>query len=170
MTAYSPGTWDTFFTAQAGASAALAGLLFVGISINVTLIVASARLVRRSLEAFVLLVEVLIVSAVTLMPDVSRTVLGWELLAIGALAWAIVLRAQTRAIAARRSPEAAGAPRGSLFAQVVLGQAATVPFIIGAVTLIAKAGGGLYWLAAGVVFAFVAALVDAWVLLIEIQR
>ncbi len=31
-------------------------------------------------------------------------------------------------------------------------------------------GGGLYWFAPGVVFAFVAALADAWVLLIEIQR
>lgn len=36
-----PG-WENFFVAQVGASAALAGLVFVGISINLTKIVATA--------------------------------------------------------------------------------------------------------------------------------
>jgi hypothetical protein len=33
-----------------------------------------------------------------------------------------------------------------------------------------RAGGGLYWLVAGKILAFMAPLLDAWVLLIEIKR
>jgi hypothetical protein len=170
MTAYSPDTWESFFVAQAGAAAALSGLLFVGVSINVRTIVASTRLVRRALEAFVLLVEVLILAVVILVPDSSSTAIGWGLLGVGALAWAIVTRGHLQVAATSRSPEAAVTPRGSVPTQILLGQAATVPFVVGAVTLIIGAGGGLYWFAPGVVFAFVAALLNAWVLLIEIER
>ncbi len=52
----------------------------------------------------------------------------------------------------------------------MLGEAAAIPFVVGAATLLADAGGGLYWVVPGVVFAFTAALADAWVLLVEIQR
>jgi hypothetical protein len=34
MPAYSAGEWESLFVAEAGASAALAGLLFVALSIN----------------------------------------------------------------------------------------------------------------------------------------
>jgi modulator of FtsH protease len=170
MTAYSPDAWESFFIAQAGAAAALSGLLFVGVSINVQTIVSATRLVRRALEAFVLLVEVLILSALALVPDASRTALGCGLLGASVLAWAIVSRLHLQALATVQGSEAAAAPRGSVPVQIFLGQAGTVLFVIGAITLIAESGGGLYWFAPGVVFAFVAALVEAWVLLIEIQR
>jgi glucose dehydrogenase len=45
-----------------------------------------------------------------------------------------------------------------------------VPFLIGAVSLIAEFGGGLYWLVAGIVLAIAAAVSNAWVLLVEILR
>ncbi len=170
MTGYSPEAWDSFFVAQAGAAAALSGLLFVGVSINVRTIVASPRLVRRALEAFVVLVEVLILSAVTLVPDASNTALGWALLLISGLAWAVISRTHVRLMATGTGPDEGVAPRWSVPVQIFLGQAATVPFVVGAVTLLLEYGGGLYWFAPGVVFAFVAALANAWVLLIEIER
>jgi hypothetical protein len=170
MTAYSPDAWESFFIAQAGASAALSGLLFVGVSINLSTIAGSTRLVRRALEAFVLLVDVLILSAVALVPDASRAAIGWSLLAISLLAWAIVSRAHLQVVAASRGAEGSLAPRWSVPAQVFLGQVATIAFVLGAVTLIVEGGGGLYWFAPGVIFAYSGALVDAWVLLIEIQR
>jgi modulator of FtsH protease len=170
VTAYSPEAWDSFFVAGAGASAALAGLLFVGISISLPTITSSSRLVRRSLEAFVLLVEVLLVSVLALVPDVDRTALGLGLLGIAAVGWGLVSAVHARTLRAQHDAGDADAPRFSAPAQVLLGQAATVPFVVGAVALIAESGGGLYWFAPGVLLAFVAALVDAWVLLIEIQR
>ena len=88
--AYTPHAWDGFFAAQAAASAALAGLLFVGMSINIAAITASKRLSRRALEAFVLLVEILLLWTLVLIPDVSHVALGWGLLGVGVVAWAMV--------------------------------------------------------------------------------
>jgi modulator of FtsH protease len=38
------------------------------------------------------------------------------------------------------------------------------------VLLLAEAGGGLYWWPAAIIAAYVGAIVDAWVLLVEILR
>ena len=54
-TAYAPEEWKDLFVAMAGASAALAGLLFVAISINVDRIVKYEGLPERGLEALGLL-------------------------------------------------------------------------------------------------------------------
>ena len=54
--------------------------------------------------------------------------------------------------------------------QSVLTQLSAIPFPAAGVSLLFGWGGGLYWLVAGTVFAFIAALADAGVLLIEILR
>ena len=46
--AYRIGDWESFALAQVGASAALLGLVFVGISINLRDIVGSGPLVHRA--------------------------------------------------------------------------------------------------------------------------
>jgi hypothetical protein len=42
--------------------------------------------------------------------------------------------------------------------------------VVGGVSLIADAGGGLYWVFAAILLAFVSASINAWVLLVEIKR
>jgi len=49
-------------------------------------------------------------------------------------------------------------------------QAATLPVVVAGVSLLVGAGGGLYWLVPGVVFSLVVAVVNAWVLLVEVVR
>ena len=48
--------------------------------------------------------------------------------------------------------------------------AGIVPFLIAGLSLLAESGGGLYWLAAGIVFAICGAVANAWVLMVEILR
>jgi hypothetical protein len=48
--------------------------------------------------------------------------------------------------------------------------AGTLPFIIGGASVMLGSGGGLYWVVAGVVFAITGAVINAWVLLVEILR
>ena len=60
--------------------------------------------------------------------------------------------------------------RGHLVGRVVLGQAATLPFVVAGVAVLGWGFGGLYWLVAGVVLSYLVAVADAWVLLVEIHR
>ena len=46
----------------------------------------------------------------------------------------------------------------------------SIALIVGGVSLVAGAGGGLYWVMAAILFAFVSASINVWVLLVEIKR
>ncbi|HVS99677.1 MAG TPA: hypothetical protein VHE08_04100 [Solirubrobacterales bacterium] len=91
--AYDPVEWHDLFVAAAGASAALLGLLFVAVSINL-----------------------------------------WRL--------------------------------GRLTVRLM----GTVPLLVGGFAVLLEVGGGLYWIAAGVILAICGAVANAWVLLVEILR
>jgi modulator of FtsH protease len=160
--AYDPSEWTDLFVATAGAAAALAGLLFVAISINLERIIGEAGLPERALEAVLLLIGVLVVAIVCLIPGQSQGVLGVELfLVTGVLAFAIL-----RPI--RGMPK--DAPRGWIISRWALRLTGTVPLLIGAISVMIGDGGGLYWVVAGIVFATLAGVANAWVLLIEILR
>lgn len=81
MFAYDPAEWTDLFVAAAGASAALAGLVFVAVSINIERILRFSGLPERALETLLLLVGVLIASIIGLIPGQGRAALGSELLA-----------------------------------------------------------------------------------------
>jgi hypothetical protein len=48
--------------------------------------------------------------------------------------------------------------------------AGTLPMIAAGISLIAAGGGGLYWLVAGLALGFAGAVLNAWILLVEIHR
>ena len=165
MFAYDPSEWTDLFVASAGASAALAGLVFVAVSINLERILAFRGLPERALETLLFLVSALLISIVALVPGQSHVALGVELLVISLVIDAIVMRQPTIQV-----EEGEVMRRSWRVSRWTLRLVATVPFLIGAVSLIAQAGGGLYWLVAGVVLAIAAAVSNAWVLLVEILR
>lgn len=165
MAAYDPSEWHDLGVAAAGASAALAGLLFVAVSINLDRVLAYPWLPGRVGETVVLLVAVLVESLVLLAPGQSRTALGVEILVTGAAAWAIATAIHVRL--RRHRADITAAQRGL---RVATGQAATVPAIVAGAALLAHGGGGLYWLLAGITLSLVVSVTNAWVLLIEIVR
>ena len=60
MTGYHVSEWSDFALAQLGASAALLGLVFVGLSINLRDVIGSTSLVNRAAEAVIALAGVLV--------------------------------------------------------------------------------------------------------------
>src|SRR5947208_9009881 len=68
--------WETFFAAEVAASAALVGLIFVGLSINLTRILSIPRLPNRALQSLIVLLTILVVSSLVLVP--ARTQPGSE--------------------------------------------------------------------------------------------
>lgn len=63
-----------------------------------------------------------------------------------------------------------GPSSGVLTSRIVMTQLAVLPLLAAGVSLLLGAGGGLYWLVPGVILCLVVAVLDAWVLLIEILR
>jgi hypothetical protein len=162
--AYTTDDWQNLFVAVAGASAALAGLLFVAVSINLDRILALG-LPSRAIGAITMLISVLFVAIFGLVPGQPRGVLAAELLAVGLVSWTILA-----VIKLRRLRGGDGQPTYARYLSVVLSQAASLPFVVAGASLIPRAGGGLYWLVPGIVFALLEAVLDAWVLLVEILR
>jgi hypothetical protein len=161
--AYTASEWSDLFVACAGASAALAGLVFVAVSINIERILAYEGLPERAVTVLLLLLGVLLASIVGLIPGLGRTGLGVLLLVQG-LSFLVAITV----LSAKGLPK--GRPRGEQALRILIIATGTVPFVIGAISVLAGGGGGLYWTVAGIVGALVAGVLIAWVLLVEILR
>ena len=165
MIAYDPSEWHDFFVASAGASAALLGLLFVAVSINLERILKFEGLPGRALEALMQLTCVLLVSLAGLVPGQSHVALGLELLLIVAIIAVIVVRQPVVV-----TDETGREPLSWKVSRWTIRLAGLVAIAVAGATLLAESGGGLYWVAAGIALATIAAIAGAWVLLVEILR
>jgi modulator of FtsH protease len=164
--AYDPEQWHDLFVAMAGASAALAGLLFVAVSINVERIIQFRGLPERGAETLALLLAVLVVSIAGLTPGQSHVALGIELVLIAAALLAMLVALPI----AHELPEGAKRPPAWRASRLVIRFTGSGLLAIGAFAELIAFGGGLYWIAAGFVFLTLGAVANAWVLLIEILR
>jgi hypothetical protein len=162
--------WHDFFLAQAGAAGVLTGLVFVSVSINLQKIVSdpSSGLAGRAAEALILLVAVLMASVLVLVPAQGQGVLGAEVLVVGLAAWGWIVAIQLPRL--RDWGTIRADLRGPFVLRVALGQVATLPLVIAGVAVLWVGPGGLYWLMAGTILSILAALFEAWVLLVEINR
>lgn len=165
---YDPGAWSTFLATQAGAAAVVMGLVFLAVTINIGQIVGSARLVDPAGEALIQLGTVLAVATFALAPQGSDAV-GAELVAVGAGASLIAWRLRVHAPPTPEEQATMGGLRVNRVVRGLLSFGATIPFAIGGASILGRAG-GFYWVLAGVLGAYLAAMVGAWVLVIEIRR
>lgn len=161
--AYDQQLWHEFAVMVGGASAALAGLIGVALSISVDQILANAYLPRRAGAALIMTITPLLVAVVLLVPNTSKTALGVELLVIALLA-ALALGVAVSA----RSPEQPVVmwAIGTLVPVALL----VVSTVLAGAGVISESLGGLYWVPIAVVAALLGGVLHAWVLLIEIRR
>ena len=164
-TAYLASAWSTFGEAVATAAAALAGLLFIAVSINLKRILEFPSLPTRAGQTLIFFVTPLITALLVITPGQGRIALAGELIATGLTIGGIQLYLDLRT---DRGDE------DTLFRRMV---SVLVPaaftcgsLVIAGATLASQAGGGLYWLVPSVLSAIIFGLSNVWVLLVEILR
>jgi len=165
VSGYLTEQWSDFSVAVVGASAALTGLLFVAVSINIEQILAIGALAGRALSTMILFVVPLMVGILVLVPGQSPTAVGLELIGTGALAGGGLLWINRPVNRGEQEPRS-----GWLLIRFLPSVTITLFLLLAGASLIARAGGGLYWVAPAIIEAFIGGLVTVWVLLVEIRR
>jgi hypothetical protein len=164
-TAYAASAWGEFGTGVATASAALLGLLFVAISINLQRILDQPGLPSRAGQTLILFGTPLVTAVLLVVPDQARVALGLELIATGLVIGGgqVYLDLTTE-----RADEETFWRR--MVGRVFPAYISCGCLVIAGATLIGQTGGGLYWLVPSAIAAIVFGLLNVWVLLVEIQR
>jgi modulator of FtsH protease len=155
--------WKDFYVASAGASAALAGLVFVAVSINVERILQFRGLPERGLVTVLLLLSAVVVSLFGLIPDQSQEAFGVEVVVVGLALCAAVLGLTLHS---RPEPGQESHMRSALTVPSV----GAIALLAGGVVLLAGGDSGTYVVFAGIIGAIVGGVLNAWVLLVEILR
>jgi hypothetical protein len=158
--------WNAFFQGELGAAAALAGLLFVSVSVNQARILSLGRMADRGLEALAMLFLVIVTASLPLVPGQPARWLGGEILTIGAATLAALFPLQQgylRLTDPIHRPASARMVWLDRFAVSVIAAGGLGLAILGDER-------ALYILPAGILLVFVAVGANAWVLLIEINR
>jgi len=156
--------WHTFATTAAGAAASLTGLLFVGLSLHLRLVVARSdvrALARVTFTGFVLL---LLLALFLVVPNISASTIGWALIGSGLAAGALTLPSLISA--ATGETHTVGLRR--LLLRFALSMAAFLSVIIAGCIFVSGAyRPALDFLAATIIVILVVSLRNSWDLLVS---
>ena len=165
--------WTDFNVAMVGATAALAGLLIVAMSVNIEKIMMSTTLPPRAAASIATLVLALVAGAFGLVPAQPEIAYGVEVL-VAALGAAVFQVHAVRVIAGEHRGQVHdrfAATFGGRFAKALVGMLPIAAFLVGAVLILAgSAEAGLVAIAIGSVLAVITAILIAWVVLVEVLR
>ena len=156
--------WDYFFQAQVGASAALVGLIFVSISISLTRILAAPHLPGRALHALIDLFQIFVAASLMLVPQAVRTA-GIEITATSLALWTVILVLNLRTMHRVTAPH-----RRRMAIRTGLSQVTAMLYVGAGIAMLAYGVDGIFVLVPAVIVSYLVAIIDAWVLLIEINR
>lgn len=158
-------SWSEFNVAMVGATAALAGLLIVAMSVNIGTIMTSKTMPARLAASIAALVLALTVCALGLIPGQPLVAYGIEILV--ATLGAGVFQWHAVALVFRQP----GVPANYRLGQSAAGVFPILAFLAGGVLVASGAGeAGLVAAAIGSILAIIAALLMAWVVLVELLR
>jgi modulator of FtsH protease len=163
--AYRAEAWQALYTAVAGSAAALTGLLFVALSLNLRAILTSPEHRARARETFGGLLSLLVLSVLLLIPGQDRRVLGVELIggSLVLLLSAMSLQFQTlRTMAFER--------RVRWVLRLAIFNLGTVTALVAGMSLVVGRFGGLFWLVPTVLISLLWSLSSAWLLVAQVAK
>ncbi len=158
---YTPAMWLTFGETLAAVAGALTGLLFVAVSVKADVLAGSRRLASRAAQTLVLFMTSVLAAVVLVAPQPSAA-LGGELLAVAGTSGMALLILDRRAGHSTQRGVARYIERFSpnTITAVLVGAAG--------LTLLLRAGGGLYWLIPAAVASLLGGVINAWLFLVRL--
>ena len=157
--------WHDFFVATAGAAAALAGLIFVAISISLNRVLEFEALPYKAVISLLMLMAILVVSIVGLVPIQTAKILGWEISAVGFAILFLTIRASLKVFSLTEKEY-----KQQQLGNIVIDQLCIWPYLLGGIHILLAGEAGLYWVVPAIILSFIKSVFNAWVLLIEIHR
>ncbi len=167
------GSWTDFNVALGAASAALAGLIMVAISVNIRQVIKFPGISSRAAAALSVLMLSLVGSLVALVPEQSPYSDGVMTLVGCLVAWVITVHAIRLMFMQDRSspPTCRRASRiVRLVGNTFLYVAPLLCITVGGAILLLGTTAGAYWVAIGSIGALCGAVIFAWVALVEVLR
>jgi hypothetical protein len=156
--------WNNFFVMVGGGAAALAGLIFVAMSINPEIIIGNPTHKNRAINMLTGFSAVFMACGFELMGNQNLRALGFEWLFLWLIATAIFIRGYVIAIRSGMSSIGLTTPRLAGGTMCYFGE------IIGAIFLILGHSAGLYIAAIATLVLFGFLISGAWLLIIGIYE
>jgi hypothetical protein len=156
--------WSNFFIMVGGGAAALAGLIFVAMSINHKIIIRNTTHKNRAINMLTGFTAVFMACCFALIGNQRLGTLGFEWLVLWLIATAIFIRGYVIAIRSRTSAVGLTAPR------LAGGTICYLAEVVGAVFLILGNGAGLDIAAIAIIVLFGFLISGAWLLMIGIYE
>ena len=159
-----PDQWSNFFVMVGSGAAALAGLIFVAMSIRHEIIIRNATHKNRAINMLSGFTAIFMASGLALIGNQSLTALGLEWLVLWPIASIIFIRGYVVAIRSGMSSIGLNAPR------LAGGTICYLAEIVAAIFLIRGYSAGLYIAAVAIVALFAFLISGAWLLMIGIYE
>src|SRR6187397_1304427 len=98
LDAYRPDQWHDFFVMVGGSAAVLTGLVFVALSLNVSVVTQDAAHRYRAIDTLSGMVGIFVICALVLMGGQDHRAVGIEWLVVAAISIAVYLRGYVKAV------------------------------------------------------------------------
>jgi hypothetical protein len=159
-----PDQWNNFFVMVGGGAAALAGLIFVAMSINHEIIIRNATHKNRAINMLTGFSAVFMASSFALIGNQNLGMLGFEWLVLWLIATAIFIRGYVIAIRSGMSSIGLTTPR------LAGGTLCYLAEVMSSILLILGYSSGLYIAAIAIIVLFAFLISGAWLLMIGIYE
>ena len=162
LDAYRPDEWHDFFVMVGGGAAVLLGLVFVALSLNVSVITQDATHRYRAKDTLSGMAGVFVICALVLMGGQDHVAVGIEWIVVAAISVAVYIHGYVQAV--RRGGSVAWLLERRVVALAVLyaGQ------LVGAALLVADHVAGLYIAAVAMVASLAFMISGAWLLVVGV--
>jgi hypothetical protein len=161
--AFRPAQWRDFFVMVGTGAAALTGLVFVAMSLNVAVIMDDSTHRYRAMGNLTGLTSAFILCVLALMGGQHHVAVGTEMLIVSGIAGAVLIWGYVQALRFGSGEENLSSFR------MIGGSSCYLLEMLGGVILIAGNVAGLYLAAVGIVVNFYFMISGAWLLLVRVR-